>query len=121
MTNEERAEMLLEALGKELYKSAAEYLTPASSSAVTQEECADRNVLPFRKRPFLMRLRRGLVAILIIGVCLTGFVPEVRAAVMGVFNYFIEVFTDHVRIAPEDEGLTEDASPGSWEPKYDPR
>lgn len=118
MTNEERAEMLLEALGKELYKSAADYMAPASSSR-TQAKSIERKSLPFQKHPFFLTLRRGLVALLIIAVCLTGFVPEVRAAVLGVFNYFIETFTDHIRIAPEDDEQTENRPEEEWNADYE--
>lgn len=105
MDFDQRAEEMLEAYGKELALAVAEYMEPQPVK-----------ILPFHKRPFFTKLQRAIVAVLIVGVCLTGFVPEVRAAVVRGINYIIEAFSDHIRFTPNSGPYSPDEN---WSPYFE--
>lgn len=106
MNYEKQAEMPLEALGKEMALSTANYVDSFSTKR--------KNVSLFRN-PYFVKLQKSLVAVLIIGVLLTGFSTEVRAAVYQAFHYVIDSFTEYIRISPETPSPVDTG----WKPEYE--
>ena len=106
MNYEKQADLLLYALGKEMAASTAEYMDSL------QEK---RKKVPLRKRPMFLKMQRGIVAIFIVGVLVTGFSAEVRAAVFQAFHYVFDTFAEYVRISPEEPSKV----PTGWQPSYE--